>query len=184
MGALLGLDRHERVDAVGPDELAVAERNQTRLTLRHGMHKIRRMAYTKLNLKEDVQDSAPSFGFAPDMEARFASSDLELEESGMGYERLTPNFRVPFGHTHKGQEELYVVASGSGRMKIDDEIVELKQWDAIRVPAGRVALHRGGPRRHRDHRLRRAQDGRPAGGRRDAARLVGGLGPKESSRGR
>ncbi len=94
------------------------------------------MAYTKKNLKEDVQDSAPGFGFAPDMEARFASSDLELEQSGAAYERLAPNFRVPFGHTHKGQEELYVIASGSGRVKIDDEIVDFKQWDAIRVPAG------------------------------------------------
>lgn len=94
------------------------------------------MGYTKLNLKEDVQDSAPGFGFAPDMEARFPSKDLGLEQAGVGYERLTPNFRVPFGHTHKGQEELYVVVSGSGRMKVDDEVVDLKQWDAIRVPAG------------------------------------------------
>jgi mannose-6-phosphate isomerase-like protein (cupin superfamily) len=94
------------------------------------------MSYTKKNLKEDVQDSAPSFGFAPDMEARFASRDLELEQSGVGYERWAPNFRVPFGHTHKGQEEVYVVVSGNGRIKIDDEIVDFKQWDAIRVPAG------------------------------------------------
>jgi mannose-6-phosphate isomerase-like protein (cupin superfamily) len=94
------------------------------------------MAYTKVNLKGDVQDSAESFGFAPDMEARFASKDLELEQSGVGYERLAPNFRVPFGHSHKGQEELYVVISGSGRVKINDEIVDYEQWDAIRVPAG------------------------------------------------
>jgi mannose-6-phosphate isomerase-like protein (cupin superfamily) len=94
------------------------------------------MSYTKLNLKDDVQDSAPGFGFAPDMEARFASTGLELEQSGVGYERFSPNFRVPFGHTHKGQEELYVVVSGSGRIKLDDEIVDFKQWDAIRVPAG------------------------------------------------
>ena len=94
------------------------------------------MGYTKKNLKEDVQDSAPGFGFAPDMEARFASKDLELEQSGVGYERWAPNFRVPFGHTHNGQEEVYVVVSGSGRVKIDDEIVDFKQWDAIRVPAG------------------------------------------------
>jgi mannose-6-phosphate isomerase-like protein (cupin superfamily) len=107
--------------------------------------KIRRMAYTKKNLKDDVQDSAEGFGFAPDMEARFASRDLELEQSGMGYERLTPNFRVPFGHTHKGQEELYVVASGSGRMKIDDEVVDLQQWDAIRVPAGVWRCTEAGP---------------------------------------
>ena len=94
------------------------------------------MPYTKLNLKEDVQDSAPGFGFAPDMEARFASRDLELESSGIGYERLAPNFRVPFGHTHAGQEEVYVVVSGSGRVKIDDEVLDFKQWDAIRVPGG------------------------------------------------
>jgi mannose-6-phosphate isomerase-like protein (cupin superfamily) len=107
--------------------------------------KIRRMAYTKVNLKEDVQDSAPGFGFAPNMEARFASSDMELEQSGIGYERYAPNFRVPFGHTHKGQEEVYVVVSGSGRIKIDDEIVDFKQWDAIRVPAGVWRNFEGGP---------------------------------------
>src|SRR5918997_1179463 len=94
------------------------------------------MSYTKVNLKQDVKDSAPDFGLAPDLEARFGSRDLALEQSGMGYERLAPNFRVPFGHTHQGQEEVYVVVAGSGRMKIDDEIVDLKQWDAIRVPAG------------------------------------------------
>jgi mannose-6-phosphate isomerase-like protein (cupin superfamily) len=94
------------------------------------------MSYTKVNLKEDVQDSAPSFGFAPDLEARFASGDLDLEQSGVGYEKLAPNFRVPFGHTHKGQEELYVVVSGSGRVKIDDEIVDFGQWDALRMAPG------------------------------------------------
>jgi quercetin dioxygenase-like cupin family protein len=103
------------------------------------------MAYTKVNLKDDVQDSAPGFGFAPDMEARFASNDLELEQAGMGYERYAPNFRVPFGHTHKGQEEVYVVVSGSGRIKIDDEILDFKQWDAIRVPAGAWRNFEGGP---------------------------------------
>jgi mannose-6-phosphate isomerase-like protein (cupin superfamily) len=103
------------------------------------------MAYTKVNLKEDVQDSAPSFGYAPDMEARFASKDLELEQSGLGYERWSPHFRVPFGHTHKGQEEVYVVVSGSGRVKIDDEIVDYKQWDAIRVPAGVWRCFEAGP---------------------------------------
>ena len=96
--------------------------------------KIRLMAYTKVNLKQDVQDSAPGFGFAPDLEARFASGDLALESSGVGYERLAPNFRVPFGHTHRSQEEVYVIVSGSGRVKLDDEIVDFEQWDVFRVP--------------------------------------------------
>ena len=103
------------------------------------------MAYTKKNLKEDVQDAAPGFGFAPNMEARFATEDLELESGGAGYERLAPNFRVPFGHTHKEQEELYVVASGSGRVKIDDDVIDFRQWDAIRVPAGVWRCFEAGP---------------------------------------
>lgn len=89
--------------------------------------------YTLRNLK-DVEDSAPEFGMAPDLEARFANSELELETSGASYLRLAPGARVPFGHRHAEQEELYVVVSGSGRIKLDDEIVELRQWDAVRIP--------------------------------------------------
>lgn len=103
------------------------------------------MSYTKVNLKQDVQDSAPGFGFAPNLEARFASGDLALEHSGVGYERLAPNFRVPFGHTHNGQEEVYVVVSGSGRVKIDEEIVDFEQWDAFRVPGGVWRNFEAGP---------------------------------------
>lgn len=103
------------------------------------------MSYTKVNLKADVQDSAPGFGFAPDMEARFASGDLRLERSGVGYERLAPNFRVPFGHSHGEQEELFVVVSGSGRVKLDDDIFEFGQWDAIRVGPGVMRCFEAGP---------------------------------------
>ena len=106
---------------------------------------MRPMSYKKLNLKEDVQDSAVKFGYAPDMEARFPSQDLELEQGGMGYERYSPNFRVPFGHTHKGQEEVYVIASGSGRLKLDDDIVEVRQWDAIRVAPSVMRCFEAGP---------------------------------------
>jgi mannose-6-phosphate isomerase-like protein (cupin superfamily) len=90
--------------------------------------------YTKVNLKDDVEDQAPNFGLAPNLEARMARVPLELEQSGISYQRLAPDFRVPFAHRHKTQEEIYVVVSGSMRMKLEDEIVELKQWDAVRVP--------------------------------------------------
>jgi mannose-6-phosphate isomerase-like protein (cupin superfamily) len=90
--------------------------------------------YTKVNLKDDVEDQAPNFGLAPNLEARMARVPLELEQSGISYQRLAPNFRVPFAHRHKTQEEIYVVVRGSMRMKLEDEIVELKQWDAVRVP--------------------------------------------------
>jgi mannose-6-phosphate isomerase-like protein (cupin superfamily) len=89
--------------------------------------------FTVVNLKE-VEDQAPRFGVSPNLEAGFASVPLALEQSGVSYQRLAPNFRIPFGHKHKAQEELYVLVSGSARAKLDDEVIELKQWDAVRVP--------------------------------------------------
>jgi mannose-6-phosphate isomerase-like protein (cupin superfamily) len=89
--------------------------------------------YTHINLKEDVDDQAPNFGLAPNLEARFARAPLELENSGVSYLRLAPGFRLPFGHKHKQQEEVYVLVTGSARIKIEDEVRELKQWDAVRL---------------------------------------------------
>lgn len=88
--------------------------------------------YTIRNLK-DVEDAAPKFGLSPALEARFAREELELERSGVSYQRLSPASRVPFGHRHVEQEELYLVVAGDGRIKLDDEIVELRLWDAVRV---------------------------------------------------
>jgi mannose-6-phosphate isomerase-like protein (cupin superfamily) len=101
--------------------------------------------YTLRNLKEDVDDSAGRLGAAPELEARFAREALGLEQSGLSYQRVAPGYRFPFGHTHKKQEEVYVVVSGSGRMKIDDEIVDLKPLDVVRVPAGTWRCYEGGP---------------------------------------
>jgi mannose-6-phosphate isomerase-like protein (cupin superfamily) len=81
----------------------------------------------------DVEDQAPNFGYAPNIEARFAGGDLGLERSGISHQRYAPNFRQPFGHSHKQQEEVCVVVAGSGRLKLDDEIVDVKQWDAVRI---------------------------------------------------
>jgi mannose-6-phosphate isomerase-like protein (cupin superfamily) len=89
--------------------------------------------YTKVNLKSDVEDSATKFGYAPNLEARFAAGDLALEKSAVSYQRLAPGFRLPFGHSHDRQEELYVVLSGTGRLKLDDEIVEVGPLDAVRI---------------------------------------------------
>jgi mannose-6-phosphate isomerase-like protein (cupin superfamily) len=99
---------------------------------------------TIVNLKE-VEDQAPKFGFAPNLEARFATVPLELRESGVSYQRFAPNFRLPFGHKHKSQEELYVVLSGSARVKIDDEVVELGPFDAVRVDNEQMRGFEAGP---------------------------------------
>jgi mannose-6-phosphate isomerase-like protein (cupin superfamily) len=101
--------------------------------------------FTKVNLKEDVDDQAPNFGLSPNLEARMARVPLEMEHSGISYQRIAPNFRIPFAHKHKNQEEVYVVVSGSVRMKVEDEVLELKQWDAVRVHKDTMRSFEGGP---------------------------------------
>jgi mannose-6-phosphate isomerase-like protein (cupin superfamily) len=88
--------------------------------------------YTLKNLQE-IEDQAPKFGLAPNLEARFARTPLETENLGISCQRLAPEFRVPFGHKHGEQEEIYVVLSGSARLKLDEEIIELKPRDVVRV---------------------------------------------------
>ena len=100
--------------------------------------------YTIQNLKQ-VEDQAPKFGMSPNLEMRMARVPLELENFGLSYQRLAPGFRLPFGHTHNVQEEVYVVVGGSARAKLDDEIVELKQWDAVRVPKETMRSFEAGP---------------------------------------
>jgi mannose-6-phosphate isomerase-like protein (cupin superfamily) len=101
--------------------------------------------YTKLNLRGEVEDQAPKFDMSPDMEYRPARVALDLENSGVSFFRLEPNFRVPFGHTHNEQEEVYIVVDGSARLKLDDEILELKPWDAVRISKETMRNLEGGP---------------------------------------
>jgi len=101
--------------------------------------------YTLKNLKDDVEDAAPSGGLAPGLEAHFAGKALELEESGVSYFRLAPDFRIPFGHTHGSQEEVYVLLSGSARLKLDDEVHELRPFDAVRMASDVTRNLEAGP---------------------------------------
>jgi mannose-6-phosphate isomerase-like protein (cupin superfamily) len=101
--------------------------------------------YTKLNLRQDVDDQAPNFGLEGKIEARMARVPLELEHSGVSYQRLAPGFRMPFGHRHKTQEEIYIVISGSMRAKLEDEVVELKPYDALRVHKDTTRGFEAGP---------------------------------------
>jgi mannose-6-phosphate isomerase-like protein (cupin superfamily) len=101
--------------------------------------------FTRRNIKEDLEDIGAQFGGAPDLEFRAATAALELEKSGLSYQRVPPGYRFPFGHTHRKQEEVYVVVRGGGRMKLDDEIVDLKEWDAVRVPPGMWRGYEAGP---------------------------------------
>jgi len=100
--------------------------------------------YTHLNLKE-VEDQAPKFDMSPDMEFRSARVPLEMENAGLSYVRVAPNFRVPFGHNHNVQEEVYVVLKGSARLKLDDDVIELKPLDAVRIHKDTMRNVEGGP---------------------------------------
>jgi mannose-6-phosphate isomerase-like protein (cupin superfamily) len=102
------------------------------------------VTYAIKNIKE-IDDSAVQFGLSPNLEARFGRKPLHAEKSGFSYQRLAPNFRQPFGHRHKDQEETYIVISGSGRAKVEDEVLELRQWDALRVPPETRRAFEGGP---------------------------------------
>ena len=132
------------------------------------------MPFTLRNLKEDLEDVGSNFDGAPDLEFRLATKALELEQSGLSYQRIPPGYRFPYGHTHREQEEVYVVVRGSGRMKLDDEIVEVKRVECGARPARYLARLRGRARGPRDPRLRCTQSGRgSARGRGGSARLVG-----------
>ncbi len=103
------------------------------------------MPFTHTNIRKDVADVGSNFDGAPDLEFRLATGPLGLERSGLGFQRIPPGYRFPYGHTHRKQEEVYVVVGGSGRMKLDDEIVDLRAWDAVRVPPGTWRGYEAGP---------------------------------------
>jgi mannose-6-phosphate isomerase-like protein (cupin superfamily) len=101
--------------------------------------------FTHRNLKRDLEDVGSNFDGSPDLEFRLATRALRLERSGLGYQRIPPGYRFPYGHNHREQEEVYLVLDGSGRMKLDEEIVELEKWDAVRVPPGTWRGYEAGP---------------------------------------
>ena len=101
--------------------------------------------YTKRNLRSEVENQAPKFGMPSELQARFARSSLGGETLGLSLMTLAPGFRMPFGHKHVGQEEVYVVVRGSGRIKVEDEVVDLAEWDAIRIDKDTMRNVEAGP---------------------------------------
>src|SRR5688500_6581711 len=93
----------------------------------------------------DVEDSAAKFGFGEVQEARFANDDLYAEHTGVSHHRVRAGKRQAFAHRHERAEEVYVVLAGSGRVKLDDEIVDIEALDAIRVAPGVIRAFEAGP---------------------------------------
>jgi mannose-6-phosphate isomerase-like protein (cupin superfamily) len=102
------------------------------------------MAHTIKNI-EDVEDIAAKHGFGELGEARFAREDLDASDTGLSHQRLRPGRRQAFGHRHEQAEEIYLVLSGSGRVKLDDEILDIKRLDAIRVAPNTMRAFEAGP---------------------------------------
>jgi|SRR5580765_7842038 uncharacterized cupin superfamily protein len=100
--------------------------------------------YTIVNIREH-ENIAPKFGMPDEMEVRFPRKALDCEIGAVGLETLEPGFRTPFGHKHARQEELYVILKGSGRVKIEDEILDVRQWDVVRVGTDTMRNFEAGP---------------------------------------
>jgi quercetin dioxygenase-like cupin family protein len=102
------------------------------------------MSYTIKNLSE-TPDSAIKFGLSEMGEAHFPREELGAESTGLAYQVLKPGKRQAFGHRHDKAEEVYVVLSGNGRVRLDDEIVEIARLDAIRVAPSVMRAFEAGP---------------------------------------
>lgn len=102
------------------------------------------MKYAKKNLRS-VEDSAVKFGLSETQEARFPRTDLGAEQTGINFLTVKPSQREAFAHRHGIAEEIYVVLSGAGRVKLDDELVELSPLDAVRVSPGVARSFEAGP---------------------------------------
>jgi quercetin dioxygenase-like cupin family protein len=92
-----------------------------------------------LDIEDTVGDRLPG------LEGRFARKHLGSTELGISRFTYEPHVRAPGGHSHREQEEAYVVISGSGRIRLDDEIREVRQWDVIRVAPAVVRAFEAGP---------------------------------------
>jgi quercetin dioxygenase-like cupin family protein len=92
-----------------------------------------------LELEDSVGDRAPG------IEGRFGRTQLDSRDLGISHFRYAPNLRSPMAHSHREQEEAYVVVAGSGRVLLDGELHDLRQWDVVRVAPEVVRAFEAGP---------------------------------------
>jgi quercetin dioxygenase-like cupin family protein len=76
---------------------------------------------------------------------RFARDALGSPELGVSRFTYEAGARMPWGHRHQQQDEVYVVVAGSGRAKLDDEIIQLRTWDVLRVAPAVMRSFEAGP---------------------------------------
>jgi quinol monooxygenase YgiN/mannose-6-phosphate isomerase-like protein (cupin superfamily) len=93
----------------------------------------------------DAEDVALEHGLSDFHEARFPNRELGTEQVGVSHQRLKPNRRQPFAHRHGRAEEVYVVLSGSGRVKLDDHVADVGPLDAVRISPPVTRAFEAGP---------------------------------------
>ena len=98
--------------------------------------------YTIVNLLE-LEDTVS--GRLPGLEGRFGRKHLDSRDIGVSHWRYAPGLRNPQGHSHREQEEAYVVVAGSGKVRLDEEVRDIRQWDVVRVGPGVVRAFEAGP---------------------------------------
>jgi quercetin dioxygenase-like cupin family protein len=99
---------------------------------------------TVVNLRR-VENAAEKFGMPPGLEARFARTALGMEKGGVSLFKADPGYKLPSGHRHRDQEEVYLVLSGSATVQFEDGSQELGEWDAIHLPADVARSFQAGP---------------------------------------
>jgi quercetin dioxygenase-like cupin family protein len=98
--------------------------------------------YAIVNLLE-IDDSVE--GRVPGLEGRFSRKFVGSTHLGVSHWKYAPNLRNPGAHSHRVQEEAYVVVAGSGRVRLDGEMRDIRQWDVIRVAPEVVRAFEAGP---------------------------------------
>jgi mannose-6-phosphate isomerase-like protein (cupin superfamily) len=68
-------------------------------------------------------------------EMRMATYEVGAEQVALTYRVMPPQTggKGSYGHSHKTQEELYLVLSGTLQFKLDDEVVDVPARTAVRI---------------------------------------------------
>ena len=72
-------------------------------------------------------------GFEGKQFVKEATEDTSCEIS---FGTLPSGAAVPFFHSHKANEENYIILSGAGRFQVNDEVFDIAEGSVIRVAPG------------------------------------------------
>ncbi len=84
-------------------------------------------------------------GKVPGLEGRFTRKQLGSRDLGVSHWRYAPGTRNSVAHSHREQEEAYIVVAGSGRVLLDGEVRDIRRWDVVRIAPPVVRAFESGP---------------------------------------